>query len=101
ELRDACDRVLQELLDIRSLARQARGAARDELVARLPALDTVLTQVLRTHAPEALRTRLQAEAAAELASYRSRLSSEAWERSVDVTTDRMLRERLNLPVLEL
>jgi len=100
-LRDACDRLLQELVALRDQATKARGAARDELAARLPAIDVELADSLRLHAPESLRQSLRQEAAAELASYRSRLSADAWERSVDVTTDRLLRDRLGLPVIDL
>ncbi|HEX5068867.1 MAG TPA: hypothetical protein VFV78_01525 [Vicinamibacterales bacterium] len=100
-LRDTCDRVLQQLVAIRDQARKARGAARDELVARLPALDAELAASLRADAPESLRRSVREEAMADLASYRSRLSAEAWERSIDVTADRLMRDRLGLPVIEL
>ena len=100
-LRDACDRVLQQLVAMRQQAAKARGTVRDELAGRLPALDADLAATLRTLAPELLRRSLREEAVAELVSYRSRLSPEAWERSIDVTTDRLLRDRLGLPVIEL
>jgi hypothetical protein len=100
-LRDACDRILQQLVALREQAAKARGPARDELAARLPALDADLAASLRTDAPESLRLAMREEAVADLASYRSRLSPDAWERSIDVTTDRLLRDRLGLPVIEL
>lgn len=100
-LRDACDRILQQVVALREQAAKARGPARDELAARLPALDAELAASLRADAPESLRLSLREEAVADLASYRSRLSPEAWERSIDVTTDRLLRDRLGLPVIEL
>jgi len=86
---------------MRQQAAKARGTVRDELAGRLPALDADLAATLRTDAPESLRRSLREEAVAELVSYRSRLSPEAWERSIDVTTDRLLRDRLGLPVIEL
>lgn len=100
-LRDACDRVLHQLVTLREQAAKARGTVRDELAARLPAIDADLATSLRTTAPESLRRSLREEAVSELVSYRSRLSPSAWERSIDVTTDRLLRDRLGLPVIEL
>ncbi len=100
-LRDDCDRVLQELAAIRASASKLRGAAREALVSRLAVLDAEIAEAARTHAPETLRAPLVAEAEAELASYRGRLSPGAWRRCVDVTTDRLLRDRLGLPLLEL
>ena len=100
-LRDVCDRVLQELAGVRASSAKLRGAARDELVSRLTALDAELAEAARTYAPDALRAAVVVEAHADLASYRGRLSPEVWQRSVDVTTDRLLRDRLGLPLLEL
>ena len=100
-LRDECDRLLQELVALRTASAHARGAQRDEVAARLPALDADLASALRVNAPAALRASLESEAATELAAYRSRLNPADWRRSVDVTTDRLLRDRLGLPVIDL
>jgi hypothetical protein len=101
ELRDACDRLLHELAEMRASAAKLRGPARDALVARLAPLDAQLAEAVRASAPETMRAPAAAEALADLAPYRSRLSNEAWQRSLDVTTDRLLRDRLGLPLLEL
>jgi hypothetical protein len=101
ELRDACDRVLQELAEMRAVAGKLRGPARDAIVARLTPLDAELAAAVRASAPEVLRAPAVAEAIADLAPYRGRLSTDAWQRSVDVTTDRLLRDRLGLPLLGL
>jgi hypothetical protein len=101
ELRDACDRVLQELAEMRAVARTLRGAARGDLIARLAPLDAQLAEAARRHAPDALRAPAAAQALADVAPYRGRLSGDAWQRSLDVTTDRLLRDRLGLPLLEL
>lgn len=101
DLRDVCDRVLQELASLRASASKLRGAAREEAVQRLAALDAGLADAVRTHAPESLRVAARADAIADLQPYRTRLGAEAWQRSVDVTTDRLVRERLGLPWLEL
>lgn len=100
ELRDACDRVLQSLAEMRALTGQRRPGLREELTARLTSLDADLASALRQHAPEALRAPLVAQAAADLTPYRGRLADEAWQRSVEITADRLLRDRLGVPVLE-
>jgi hypothetical protein len=101
ELRDACDRVLQALADMRASAPKLRGAARDAAVARLGPLDAELAAAIRQFVPPEIRGPLVDAARAELAPFRARLSGEAWDRSVDVTADRLLRDRLGLPFLEL
>jgi hypothetical protein len=101
ELRDACDRVLQELAGMRTPAAKARGAAREELTRRLGPLDAELAAAVRAFAPDPLRAPLVADAMADLAPYRGRLAGDAWQHSVDVTVDRLLRDRLGLPMLEL
>jgi hypothetical protein len=101
ELRDACDGVLQELGEMRAAAGKLRGAAREPLVARLALLDARLADAARLWAPESVRAPFVAQAIADLAPYRGRLAGDAWQRSVDVTTDRLLRGHLGLPLLEL
>ncbi len=100
-LRDVCDHVLHELADIRASSAKLRGAAREALVSRLTTLDAELAEAARTYAPDALRAALVLEAQADLALYRGRLPAEVWQRSVEVTTDRLLRDRVGLPWLEL
>jgi hypothetical protein len=100
-LRDVCDRVLQELVEMRNRTAKVRGEAREELLSRLPGLDADLAEAVRAFAPDALRSPTMAEAEADLAPYRGRLTGEAWQRSIDVTTDRLLRDRLGLPLLDL
>jgi len=100
-LREAIDRALQELVAMRDAARKARGQAREDLAARLTAIETDLTLAARTHAPPSDLTALTADAEAELGPYRTRLGAEAWQRSIDLTVDRLLRDRYGLPVLVL
>ena len=101
ELRDACDRVLQSLVELRTSAVKTRGAARDAFAAQLSPLDEVLAAAVRDHAPAALRASVVEEAMADLAPYRTRLAADVWRKSVDITIDRMLRDRLGLPLLDL
>jgi len=101
ELRDACDRVLQSLVELRNAAAGVRGDARLALAAQLGPLDELLANAAREYAPSGLRAPLASEAAADLAPYRQRMPADAWQRSVDITTDRLLRDRLGLPLLDL
>jgi hypothetical protein len=101
ELRDACDRVLQSLVELRNSAAKVRGEARAALATQLAPLDAVLAAAVREHAPDAMRAPAATEAAADLAPYRRRLPPDTWQRSVDITTDRKLRDRLGVPLLEL
>ena len=100
-LRDACDRALQALAALRESSARARGAAREEAVATLAALDAELLASARAHAPAGWLEALDAEAAADLAPFRGRLVGDAWQRSITVTVDRLLRNRLGLPHLQL
>jgi len=100
-LREAIDVAMQELVTLRDAARKARGQARDDLTVRLAAIDADLTKAARAHAPAQELTALEADAASELGPYRARLADEAWQRSIDLTVDRLLRDRYGLPVLAL
>jgi len=100
ELRDACDGVLQALVEIRASVAKLRGPAREAVLTQLAPLDAQLAEAVRAHAPADLRASVVADAAAELSAYRGRLSEDAWQRSVDVTADRLLRDRLGLPVID-
>jgi hypothetical protein len=97
--RDVASDVVDALAAIREDARRARGDARDALLARLPDLDRRLLRAARAERSGDLE-RLRTEAAAELEPFRSRLSEEAWLRSVDLSLDRLLRDQLGLPTLE-
>jgi hypothetical protein len=101
ELRDACDRVLQSLVELRHAAVKVRGDARLAMVEHLAPLDRDLAAAVRDHAPAGFRGRAQSDAAADLAPYRDRLPTETWQRSLEITTDRMLRDRLGLPLIDL
>ena len=88
---------LEALTAIRTDLRGARGDARATLLARAAAGDRAFAVELRDAAPPAIAADARAEAERELASYRARLSPAAWFQAVDVTADRLLRDRLGLP----
>lgn len=88
---------LEALTAIRTDLRRARGDARATLLAGAAAGDRAFAVALHGAAPPAIVADARAEAERELASYRDRLSPAAWSQAVDVTADRLLRDRLGLP----
>jgi hypothetical protein len=103
DFRDVVQQVLEETTIHRDHIKGRRGPAREEaaraIVPRLPELDRALIAVARA-AMAADLPELSRDAAAELAPYRSRLTPEKWTRSVDLTVDRFVRDRLGLPLLD-
>jgi hypothetical protein len=100
-LRAAAGQLLVELAAVGDAAKTTRGAARDELAARVAALDVTLVAAMRAAASPALVIALGRDAEQELAPFRGRLTGDAWTRSVTITTDRLLRDRFGLPTLAL
>jgi len=99
ECDDLIDRVARELDAARSVARGVRGDARRALVNRLSELDAELLQTARATLDEATRVALMREAEAELSGFRDRMAPDAFARSRDAAVDRLVRERLGLPIL--
>ena len=93
--------ALARVAALRDAAHGARGEARDQVQAELPAIDRALVAAARAAtAADALAT-LRRDAEQELAPFRARLSGDHWQRSIEVTVDRLLRDRYRLPALEL
>jgi hypothetical protein len=101
DLRDAVDGILQSLASLRESSVRARGSARDEAIARLASLDADLGAAVSAHAPGEWVASLRDDAVRDLEPFRSRLDPGAWERSINITVDRLLRDRFGLPHLEL
>jgi len=99
-LSDDLATILDDLVALREQLRHTRGAARQALTERLAGVDRRIAEVARTAAGAAIAD-IEAEARRELSAFRGRLSAEAWDRSVRAGTDRLLRERYNLPTLDL
>jgi hypothetical protein len=93
------DRVSQELDAARAGARGLRGDARQELIARLAALDEELVAAVRGLTDGAAVAELMREAGDELASFRERMTAEAFARARDSAFNRLLRERFGLPTI--
>jgi len=96
-LREVLGARLEALTAIRADLRGARGEARAAILARATEGDRAFAAELRAAAPPGAVASVRAEAERELASYRGRLSPAAWFQAVDVTADRLLRDRLGLP----
>ena len=93
------DRVSCELDAARADSRGLRGEARQALIARLAALDAELMAAARASMDEATTADLAREASDELASFRSRMGADAFARACDGAVTRLVRERLDLPVI--
>lgn len=106
-LRGGADRSLDEVLDalIRELdaarmgAKSLRGDARHAFLDRLRQLDGELLVALRSRFDPSALGELEAEADAELALFRDRMSSEAFGQSRRAAVDRLIRERRRLPTI--
>jgi hypothetical protein len=100
-VRDAAAAVLAEVAALRETAHGARGAAREAAMVRLGLLDRQFLSAVRAAAPHELVESMTADAERDLAPYRGRLTAEAWQRAVDVSVERLIRDRYGLPTLDL
>jgi len=98
-LDELLDRVVSELDTARARAKALRGEARRVFLDRLAEIDTSLLETARMHCDSATLDALRAEADAELASFRGRMTTEAYDRARDACVDRLIRERARLPVV--
>jgi hypothetical protein len=93
------DRVSRELETARASAGGVRGDARQALLARLTALDDELVREARAALDEGEFAALSREAGEELASFRERMSADAFARARDSALSRLVRARFGLPTL--
>jgi hypothetical protein len=93
------DRVSAALDAARAKAGGLRGAARQQVIADLDALDRELLQRARSLVDEATRASFAKDADVELASFRGGMTAEAFARARDAAIDRLVRERLGLPTI--
>ena len=97
-VRGILERLVADVDALRPAARGARGAARRAVVDRLGEIDRALLAAARGAAGP-VADEVETDARAELASFRSRLDADAFARAVDASVDRLLRDRLRLPVV--
>jgi len=93
------DRVNAELEIARASAGGVRGEARQQLLARLEALDAELLRGARAGLSDADLGALSSEAAEELTSFRERMNAEAFAQARDRALSRLIRERFGLPTV--
>ena len=97
----AIDTIIRELETMRSTARGLRGQAREAVVDRLATLDRSLLDLMRERSNGAALAEVTREADAELAPFRDRMLTDAYDKARRACIDRLLRERARLPVLTL
>ena len=93
------DEIVHEIDTARAGARSLRGEARQMLIDRLRALDRRLLDEVYAQCDADGITSLSDEADADLAPFRGRMASEAYEQSRRAAVDRLLRERRKLPII--
>jgi hypothetical protein len=91
------DRVSAEL--DHAQGRRLRGANRQAMIERLEVLDRELLQRARALLDNAAAAALSLEADEALAPFRAGMSADAFARAHEAATDRLVRERYNLPVI--
>lgn len=85
----------------RTGAAALRGERRQQVIAQLEACDRQLVQAAWAAQDPAVAAGLRQEAADELSMFRSRMTPEVWEQTIEAAATRLLRERLSLPTLVL
>jgi hypothetical protein len=93
------DAIVREIDSSRLSAKGLRGDAREAFVKRLGALDSALLDAARGGCDADTLSRLAGEADEELAPFRERMTADAYRQSKRACMDRLLRERLRLPVI--
>jgi hypothetical protein len=93
------DKVSAELDAARSRSGGVRGDERRAVIERLALLDDELITTVRAAAGEEAVSAWTAEAGEELAAYRATMPSDAFDRALTLATNRLIRERVGLPVI--
>ena len=98
-LGDVVDPLVTEIDAARAGAKGLRGEARKQFLERLQVLDATLIGVTRARLDAATLATLAADADAELAPFRDRMPADAYSRAHAACIDRLIRDRLSLPVV--
>ena len=98
-LGDLVDPLVAELDAAKAGAKGLRGEARKQFLERLQVLDATLIGVSRARLDAATLGTLAADADAELAPFRDRMPADAYSRAHAACIDRLIRDRLSLPVV--
>lgn len=96
------DAIVGRVSEIQAASKGARGDRRAEFIEQLKQIDAALIDAARDEAAQSgLGGELRAAAAAELAPWRERMPADAWAGAMAAASDRLLRDRLDLPDLAL
>ena len=98
-LGDELERVVRELDEMLAHARGARGAAREELLAKLAALDRALAVAAGGVVDGTVRQQAEEEAQSQLEPFRARMTAEAYSHASRAAIERQIREHFGLPTL--
>jgi hypothetical protein len=93
------DRVSAELDRVREKSGGLRGDDRQATLARLADLDAELISLATASAGARLVAQIRAEAAGDLASFRTTMAATAFESAIERTAVKLLRDRLGLPTI--
>jgi len=93
------DRIVRELDTLGQKARSARGQQRDAIVQRLGSIDGELTSCASDLLDRERATAFRAEAEAEIGDFLQRMPADARTKAIQSAVERLVRERLGLPVI--
>lgn len=99
DLNRALESVANEASSFADMPSPIRGEARAKVSARLAGLDRLMLDAVRRQSDAGTLQTLRQEAAAELAPFRDRMPTDAFERALEAAVDRLLREREQLPTV--
>jgi hypothetical protein len=94
---DALEDVVRALDALQPSARQARGKAREEILAELDRLDALLMNAATESLDQASRENAMSEAMEQLEPFRDRMATDAFQRAIALAVERAVRDRLALP----
>ena len=97
ELVELVSQIANRLYGLKSTAQTARGKIREEMLDQLIEFENELMKASWATVDDTLEITLRVEAERELEPFRNRMPPAAFQQSVTVGRDRLLRERLKLP----
>jgi hypothetical protein len=93
------DAIVRELDTVRAGAKGLRGEAREALLDRLRTLDGTLLSAARQTCDAATLRELTAEADAQLAPFKDRMTADVYAESRQAAIDRLIRDHRQLPAI--
>ena len=91
------NQTLQQLDDLRTEAKGARGVKRARLKEQLALVDEAMLVGIQQHVDSDLRKALQRQALQDLEPFRDRMSFDVFQEAATRSADRLIREKLGLP----